>query len=629
MEKQDELKAFARMCVQGLSDDVELRQERETELLVHLKSAFAEERQNASDDEALENTFKRFGDPEEISSQLIDGNAERLSRNARIRRAAKWLLLPLLVIGVLFCIDIRGILSSVTLVKTMRPTWFESRGRKEGLDWDDNLQTRKMSDNEQLLFDYYYDRAPRLEVLSRLYEAYRDDAMICAIYAQELSQPKSDMQAKLSEVIENGRRIDPDNPLYDYLECLMLMREGCQLPPLVKYWLSNMDNTAIEDYTIKDRGKLDMAIAVYKQALVKGPINTYNTELAEKIRGMLKIREDMLGGMQLIDFRSRERLLLLSGIKSISRHVVLYCDILRKEGEKAKAIELIGTWRTFLLQYFKETDRHFSEIRCGIHIADDFLKGAKRLGADEEANALQAVVDVEKERKASRKDDLYLNMNGGLMSAFQVPYTLETENVAEWSIERRLEAAAFDAMSIGLGCVCLLIIIALLGIDVFAMWIGGRHPFLFIMSKSVYKKLLLKAILLPTLVYFVITYIVGGKGGPWFILQIITIAYLCLVWPLYHGICCQHILTKWTRSIGAGGHEGFRASRSFNMLCLFVVLLLFYGCILRPLANWREHHYASMETLVIPRDGVEIREERAAHEWQERFLEKVISSKIN
>ena len=108
MEKQDELKAFARMCVQSLSDDAELRQARETELFGHLKEAFAEECKNASVDEALKNTFRRFGDPEEVSSQLLDGNAEQLSRNARIRRAAKWLLLPLLVIGVLFCIDVRG-----------------------------------------------------------------------------------------------------------------------------------------------------------------------------------------------------------------------------------------------------------------------------------------------------------------------------------------------------------------------------------------------------------------------------------------------------------------------------------------------------------------------------------------
>ena len=84
MEKQDELKAFARMCVQGLSDDVELRQERETELLVHLKSAFADERQNASDDEALENTFKRFGDPEEISSRAEAKGCQLQGKNIQL-----------------------------------------------------------------------------------------------------------------------------------------------------------------------------------------------------------------------------------------------------------------------------------------------------------------------------------------------------------------------------------------------------------------------------------------------------------------------------------------------------------------------------------------------------------------
>ena len=155
MEKQDELKAFARMCVQGLSDDVELRQERETELLVHLKEAFAEERRNTSADDALKNTFRRFGDPEEISAQLAEGNAERLSRNAKIRRAAKWLLLPLLIVGVLFCIDVRGILASVTLVRTMRPNWFRGKA-KTYFDWGVGLKTRKLSDDERLLFDYYY-----------------------------------------------------------------------------------------------------------------------------------------------------------------------------------------------------------------------------------------------------------------------------------------------------------------------------------------------------------------------------------------------------------------------------------------------------------------------------------------
>ena len=227
MEKQDELKTFARMCVQSLSDDAELRQERETELLGHLKEAFAEERRNTSADDALKNTFRRFGDPEEISAQLADGNAERLSRNAKIRRAAKWLLLPLLIVGVLLCIDVRGILASVTLLKSFKPSWIsawlnnDSNGRQEGI-WGDygkiKLKTRRLSADEQSLFDYYYSKGDRLEILSRLYEGHRDDAMLCAIFALELSLPEAKMREKLPEVIANGRRIDPDNALYDYLE---------------------------------------------------------------------------------------------------------------------------------------------------------------------------------------------------------------------------------------------------------------------------------------------------------------------------------------------------------------------------------------------------------------------------
>ena len=75
MEKEDELREFAGMCSKSLSDDVELRQEVETELLDHLEDAYEEECQNATEEEALSNTFKRFGNPEEISGQLVENNA--------------------------------------------------------------------------------------------------------------------------------------------------------------------------------------------------------------------------------------------------------------------------------------------------------------------------------------------------------------------------------------------------------------------------------------------------------------------------------------------------------------------------------------------------------------------------
>ncbi|MBO7620190.1 MAG: hypothetical protein J6T06_06750, partial [Victivallales bacterium] len=607
MEKQDELKAFARMCVQGLSDDVELRQERETELLGHLKEAFAEECKNASVDEALKNTFKRFGDPEEVSSQLLDGNAERLSRNAKIRRAAKWLLLPLLIVGVLFCIDVRGILASVTLVRTMRPYWFRGKA-KTYFDWGVGLKTRSLSDDERLLFDYYYGRTntPRLELLSHLYDAHCDDAMLCALYAQELSLPLAGIQERLPEVIANGRRLDPSNPLYDYLECLMLMREGCMILREVDIPVNEIkmeepvkpDGTIafyLGAITIEGRGKLDEAITVYRKGLSKGNIDTYGDELRRRIRGMLDIRGDLLGGMQLIDFRSRERLLFLPSFRCIANGVALYCDLIHREGDHERAVELLSTWRTFIPQFLGGDNIHcinYADIAGGFRNMEYYLKYARRIGATDETAALQSILDNEKERHAFYLDNRPFKEATGLMGALAMYYLEESENITEWSNIRRFEAAAFDSVSVGLACLVLLLFISLFGAAVFAMRLNGRRPFLFLMPWPMYKGLLIKGLLLPALIYFVLTVCIAEKGGLRAILQVIPVMYLCLFWPFYYDMVCDRLMKKWTCSIGAGGHESFRVSRSLNMLFLFVVLLLFFGCVLRPISELREQHYA-------------------------------------
>ena len=396
MEKKDELREFAGMCSKSLSDDVALRQEVEEELLDHLEDAYEEELQNATEEEALSNTFKRFGSPEEISSQLVESNAARLSQNAKIRRAAKWLLVPLMVVGVLLCIDVRGILASVTLVKTMRPSWFEHNpGGKDhwSLGWDINLKTKRLSEYEQSLFDYYYGKGDRLEILSQLVENHCDDAMLCAVFALELSQPKAKMQEKLPEVIANGRRLDPSNPLYDYLECLMLMREGCMMLRAVDISVNEikMEEPVKPDGTIavygnaitpEGRGKLDEAITVYRKGLSKGNIDTYGDELLRRIRGMLEIRGDLLGGMQLINFRSRERLLFLPSFRCIANGVALYCDLIHREGDHEKAVELLSTWRTFIPQFLGGDNIHcinYADIAGGFRNMEFYLKYAKRM----------------------------------------------------------------------------------------------------------------------------------------------------------------------------------------------------------------------------------------------------------
>ena len=406
----------------------------------------------------------------------------------------------------------------------------------------------------------------------------------------------------------------------------MLVRDGCELPPPSLNWLKprKEDDEAVENYVIKDRGKLDKAIAIYRQGLSRGHLNTYGDGLWKRIQGMLKIRGDLLGGMQMIDFRARERLLFLGGLRRIARSVAAYSVILHKEGDNAKAVELLATCRTFLSQYFSTDNIHFMDIFSCTRISAEFLICAKRLGASDEIAAWQTIVDSEEERRAMMQQEnrSYLDASG-LISGMAQLFSTESTGVKEWTNERRLEAAAFDSASIVLACLCLLVVIALFGVDVLAMRIGGRRPFLFIMSQSLYKDLLIKGLLLPTLIYFVLTYFIAGKGGPWFVLQVIPFAYLCLLWPLFYGVCCNRAIKKWIRSIGGGSYEGFSVSRSFNMLCLFVVLLLFFGCILRPIAELRERHYARKETLVIPWGDRETLEDRAVRKLQKRILEQM------
>ena len=631
-EFHDQLGEFSGLCTKSLSDDVELCQQVKNELLSHLEDAFEEEQKSVPEKEALQNAMRRFGNPEELSNLLADSNAKRLSLHARIRRAARWLFLPLLVFGVLLCIDIRGIMSSTALMNSVRTkTWF---------NWDVGLRTRKLSEEEQLLFDYHYGRGNRLEILSSLYEKHSDDPMICAIFAQELSiaadrQPVV-CQAKLSEVLANGSRIDPTNPLYDYLKCLSLMREAL-LPQTgeksaiddinkrgnLELALASISFDRVE--TIHDREKLDSAIGVYLQAQTKGQIRTYTSELLKSVQGMLKIKNDLLGGMHRIDAASRERLLFRPAFKCISKGIILYCDLLHHEGDNARAVKLLATWRTYFTQYLGGENTHLVDLIGGIRLAGDYLECAKRLGASDEIAALTAIGEIRREMRGTIKDFQQFHLEGGILTWGTPPYPTEGDNIAEWSVERRLETTTFATTYLGLACFVLLIAIAVFGLHALAMRLLGRRPFLFILPKRIYIALLLTGILLPSLLFLGISHFImagNGRSGLGFVAnQLLPAIYLCALWPLCYGIYVHRTLKRWTYSIGGQNNNAFRASHSLNMLCCLAVLLLAIGCILRPIFAWSQGYYASRETLVIPREGVEIREKRVIREWQSHLLE--------
>ena len=632
MVKQDELKTFAGICSQSLSDDVELRQEVETELLDHLEDAYEEECQNATEEEALKNALKRFGNPEEISSQLVKNNAARLSWNAQIRRAAKWLLLPLVILGVLLCIDIRGIKASSFVLKPflVKRLVLEEQGNEDYYDYSDGLKTRKLTADEQFLFDFYYNKEKSGkkvdEMAVRLYMSNTDNPIYCATCALELASSgisTQEQRSKLMEVLDNGRRIDGTNPLYDFIEAYMLMSSACQL--------STNDGNELNGDAITDCAAFEKAVVIYERALTMGPVKTYGKELQEKVREMLVTRRDLLGGMQLLDFEMRERLTYISVGREISKRIPIYCVRLHADGKAKEALELLGTWRRFLSQFLEANHGHYLDLIACVNYAKRFLESAKKLDAKDDIAALQAVVDWLNDRRdnASKSTDGFhlIRISGLLGGSFVWPEFKAEESARR--IERKLEAATFDVAGLGFACVIILLIIVGYGVGTLVIRMCGRHPFLFVMSQDTYKSLFFKGILLPAIIYLLMCWIVAGIGGVsgvfW---QLLPCVFLCLIWPIGYGVFCHKAIKERIHGLGAMENHDFKASRSLNMMCLYVVLLVAVGGVIRPVQTWRQHHYASQDTLLFPWQGVETAEAKSIREGYQE-LRKLLSTEGN
>ena len=632
MEKQDELKTFAGICSKSLSDDVELRQEVEMELLDHLEDAYEEERQNATEEEALSNTLKRFGNPEEISSQLVKNNAARLSWNARIRHTAKWLLLPLLIIGVLLCIDVRGIKASSFVLRPflVKKLVLEEQGNEDYYDYSDGLKTRKLTADEQLLFDFYYnkERSGKMvdEMAVRLYTSNTNNPIYCATCALELASSGISTQkqrSKLMAVLDNGRRIDGTNPLYDFIEAYMLMTSACPLP--------KNDGKELKGDAITDCAAFEKAVVIYERALTMGPVKTYGKELQEKVREMLVTRCDLLGGMQLLDFEMRERLMYISVWREISKRIPLYCEKLHADGKKKEALELLGTWRRFLSQFLEGNHGHYLDLSASVNYAKRFLQSAKKLDAKDDIVALQAVVDWLNDRRdnsSKSTDGFRLIRISGLLGGAFVWQEFKAEESAR-RIERKLEAATFDVVGLGFACVIILLIIVGYGVGTVIIRMCGRHPFLFVMSQDSYKSLFFKGILLPAIIYLLMCWIVAGIGGVsgvfW---QLLPCVFLCLIWPIGYGVFCHKAINERIHGLGAMENHDFKASRSLNMMCLYVVLLVVIGGIIRPVQTWRQHHYASQDTLLFPWQGVETAEAKSIREGYQQLM-KLLNTEHN
>ena len=61
------------------------------------------------------------------------------------------------------------------------------------------------------------------------------------------------------------------------------------------------------------------------------------------------------------------------------------------------------------------------------------------------------------------------------------------------------------------------------------------------------------------------------------------------------------------------------------MLCLFIVLIVAIGTIMRPVQTWRQYHYAHQESLLFPWNGEETLEDKSVHNEYRRLMKRLNS----
>ena len=603
--------SYLSACTQTLSDDPALRLEIEQELKSHLEETREEEEENGvSPEEAEIRAQQRFGNPEEVANALFLSNRKRLSTRAKIRFWLKLAALPLLLAGLFLCIDFRTIAGMLYLGTLMSSDPEESDAMIPARILNSRTLSR-LPEQERVLFsDALECRGPgssgEIAHFRRLHALFPENRLITALFAQLLAEKSSSggevgkpflrtagqkqLLRELQTVLREGRKQDPRNALYDYLEAFVLASPAVFPERTESDGKDGKDgkNAPVYHLRVHDRRLLERAMEHYRNGLQKPFLKTGSLEFLRSQIRRLHPENDFFGQIQKFSLSASAALPHLNIHRQLARQVILYGETLLDEQDHAHAEPILRSWRIFLHQLLADNSDSLVEVLVCHAIGKIFLYSAQRRNDTEEIRKLTALgrsIDNWKERK--NPDQTLLRTRGGWMQKMLLPGLKENISPDQLAPGRALTYALCDLLALALMSLFLVLLIAAhaIGLGV-AQLRGHRALFLFPSWRSCLKAAGF-GILLPLACYILFTRIdvLGGRGWApeenW--LRLLG-GNLFLVFgiPLIYSWIVKRELR------GSAGVLGFPKGRlppatlSLNLLYFYVALLCLAGGVLRP-----------------------------------------------
>ena len=585
-------------CIQPLRRDPEIALDVRQELAGHLEEHLAE---GMSEEEAL----RRFGDPEEIGAGLFQANFKRMKLRAKIRLAVMILAVPAAIAAFFFSINFRFWIGMAALkdlfdspppaLKTIYAIVSATGLGKTRLSPDDAIiacgdSSRGATPNLSAAANAQYAIAER-HPDNRVFRA---NAVL-----HMLNGASADKLPFLIDEIKKAKQLEPENGLYDFLLAALLLEDALEVsaaPPEPRFQL-------------RDRARLDQAMAIFRSGLSKPYVRTYLREMAAKRDALLNSETmDFASGVQRIVRQCRISLPHLKCYRKLSRALPFYGELLNAEGRYAEGDFFLDAWKPFLRHIVQD-----ETTLIGILVEESILENQLRfcrfpIPDIRKQELEQTLAPFEKLHSGIRNADRRKMLRScGLLSSMLLPG-------AAWKPADPTPEAGLFVLS---GYVVVM----------FVSLLRGRTGFLLTFSRHDVCRIAVWGIIIPLLVFFALMEFspLGGRSlglnrhNPEAFLRLAIEAFLFIF------LQPMPFLILWHRACRKRGSElGFRKLPSAvvhcNMFLCWVVLLVSFTALIRPGLRLSERYWTNREQLLIHTEFLSGLEDHAVRDTRMKLL---------
>ncbi len=622
-------------CTRPLSDDRELELDIAQELRSHLEDKCDELKRNgASEDKAVEEAVKEFGDSAAISESLYRANLPRFQFRAKLRLLRKILIFPLLLLGLYFALDLRLIQVAGEIDEFGNNFSSESASSNLLRNVSRFLKKeKKLTPDEKLIVSGGTSTAKdKMAAASdrqrAIWERFPENEVYLANYIKTLiDDPRKEY---VYSEIENARKLEPENAAYDYILCGLLLKEA--LKPSETWKKGGPPETF---YTVRDRRKLDQAMAELKKGMQKPYFRLYTQDMALERIKIMNFGQDYVGQFHRIAFSAGILLQTLSLEREIFRAIPVYANLLISEGKGAEAEFYLDAWKRIIPQFNDDSFTLIDQLMIAACLNTQHEYAVRRNDTRRIKELAIAAEPMNTWRaKSSKTEGEMLRKHAGVLSRVLLPVfkddVLTPESLAP---ERNLNYSLIDSMALAIQAALILVFLLVNAILLSVMYLKGQRPFLIFLPWKTVLKIVLFGILLPLGIYLLYSRIdfLGGHNynylyNFWRFLP--GILFFVLAPPLAFGTLFWRALKRRGRELGY--QKLPLATHCLNVLFVWATALFLIGGIMRPILTWEQDYYVKGDTVTCNGKYFSVVEERVVEDLNKKQREALEKSlKLN